>query len=138
MDMRRLLLILFTVVACSFFSCEKNEEVNNTTSRLFRPASFGLDTNASTGNEIILTWMPIGNATYLLELCTSETFEEGAPVWSIPLENVSRYVVMYEEIIEHLGYQANVYYGVRIKSIGSDPNVKDSEYATARFRFTIN
>jgi hypothetical protein len=34
--------------------------------------------------------------------------------------------------------QGNLSYGSSIKSVGSDPNVKDSEYATARFRFTIN
>jgi hypothetical protein len=113
---------------------EKDEPVDNTTSRLFRPAGFGFDTNASAGNNIVLTWMPIGNATYLLEISASETFEEGSPVWSIPLGNVSQYVFTHGDLAEHLVYQVNVYYGCRIKSISSDPNVKDSEYATIRFR----
>jgi hypothetical protein len=128
-----LFVILSACIACSFFACDDNSgPADNTTSRLFRPAYFTVDAGS---DPIVFTWMPVSNATYLLEICRDQTFEDESSLISKQLGSVSSFVITIDEIRDKIGFVLDVYYEVRIKSISSNPNVKDSEYATARFKF---
>ncbi|GHU67701.1 hypothetical protein FACS189413_02970 [Bacteroidia bacterium] len=123
-DMRKmknigLFLLLSLFIGLS--ACEDEATTDNTPSRLFRPANLSIAPDRSS-----ITWTPIKGASYQLEYGrnTGATFETAvdvqtalltAPAFAFPeLWGATRYTV-------------------RIKSVGNDPAIKDSEFIAVNF-----
>lgn len=104
-------------------SCKPDEVViNNTPERLFSPALF---TPYIDGNVVSLTWVPIANSTYLLELSKdSLLFRDSLKV--VPLDG--------KTIYNFSDLWSNARYSARIKAISKDPKVKDSKFQEITFK----
>jgi hypothetical protein len=107
-------------------SCDKEDEPMSP-DKLFRPAGFTSSTenDIAGGSMVTLSWTPIKNAAYLLEL-SKDSLAFTDIVQSISLERgVKEY--------EFTALTGRTRYSARIKSISSDPAVKDSEFAVLSF-----
>lgn len=115
-----------TAFTISFVSCEQEEEEDVVLSRLFRPGSFSRIVN---GTDVALSWIPIKNATYLIEygrLASGLPFDSIKDKQTIELERgVSSY-----QLYELWG---STRYGIRIKAVSTIPETEDSEWATSNF-----
>lgn len=111
-----ILIFLFSFL----FSCV-DDNVEKNPSRLFRPISFSASVSGST---VEFSWVPIKNATYLLEISRdSLLFDQDIQVFSV--ESVNKYIV--EDL------WGNSRYSARIKAVSLNPEVKDSEYQIITF-----
>ncbi|MEA5126677.1 MAG: fibronectin type III domain-containing protein [Proteiniphilum sp.] len=121
---RYILIVLGICFLTNFLSCEKHnlEDPDNTTDRLFRPPTFSASVNA---NEVTLSWIPIANATYWLEVSKDSLLFETEPQ-QIELGEVNTYILT--ELWSSTRYSA------RIKAISKKTGVKDSEFIAVTFR----
>src|SRR5690606_34361191 len=108
----------------SLSSCSKHnlEDPDNTTERLFRPPMFAASVEA---NEVTLSWVPISNATYVLEISKDELLFENE-LEQIEVGETDSYVL--EELWSSTRYSA------RIKAVSNDPAIKDSEFTAITFQ----
>ncbi len=116
-----LLLILMLFLPFLMVSCDEETSVVETTDQLFRPALF---TSTVIGNEVTLTWVPIANASYSLEI-SKDSFLFQNELQVIPLEEVQTYKVTDLWSLSR--------YSARIKAISKDASVKDSEWNQITF-----
>jgi len=109
-----------------YISCEEEETLtNDIPDQLFRPVGFTASIN---GNSISFTWVPIADASYLLEISRdSFLFQQDLQVF--PIDGSIDYT------LENLWSQAR--YSARIKSVSKKPEIKDSEYKQITFRTGI-
>ncbi len=110
------------MVAFVLASClkEPNPELIQP-SQLFRPISFTSNVNVVT---VSLNWVPIKNASYLLEV-SRDSFQFERDLVSIPVEQQANFV------LEDLRSQSR--YSARIKAVSKEQGVKDSEYQMITF-----
>lgn len=114
------LILLFAV------SCDKNEDKEYVPEHLFRPINFKVDI---TGNAVKFSWTPIAGATYLLEISEDNLlFENGLRSFSLPA------VAEYD--VDNLSYGTQ--YSARIKSVSSNPAIKDSDFQAITFTTQAN
>ncbi|NGM62466.1 fibronectin type III domain-containing protein [Sphingobacterium sp. SGG-5] len=121
---RTILVVLGLFCLAGLVSCKKHnlEDPDNSTDRLFRPPMFAASVNA---NEVTLSWVPIADATYLLEISKDELQFENE-VQQIELGETDTYVL--EELWSSTRYSA------RIKAISKDPSIKESEFTAITFQ----
>lgn len=109
------------MISLSLLSCEEDEEIRQP-GQLFRPVLF---TSGTVANQVVLSWLPIKNATYLLEISgDSLLFTTG--LQSFPLETGTKQY-------EPSNLQGGKRYSARIKSVSTDPRISDSEFAVTTF-----
>ncbi|KAA6351101.1 hypothetical protein EZS27_001527 [termite gut metagenome] len=119
-------ILLSALITFSLFSCDESDETSDiTTSRLFKPASF---TRTVEGINVRLSWVPIKNATYYLEVGKDVNFELDAEV-AVSLAGVSEYYLT--------DLWGSTRYYARIKSVSIKPEIKDSDYAVVNFTTEI-
>src|SRR5690606_11737837 len=121
---RAILVVVGMLCLVSLFSCAKHnlEDPDNSTERLFRPPMFSASVNA---NEVTLSWVPIADATYVLEISKDELLFENE-LQQIELGETDTYVL--EELWSSIRYSA------RIKAVSKDPTIKDSEFTAITFQ----
>ena len=121
---RYILFILGVFFLTAIVSCEKHSlaDPDNTTDRLFRPPAFAATVNT---NEVTLSWVPIADATYLLEVSKDNLLFE-TELQQIELGEVAEYVLT--------DLWSSTRYSARIKAISANPSVKDSEFTTVTFQ----
>ena len=121
-------IIFLLMISLPFFyiSCEEEETLTkDIPDQLFRPVGFTASIN---GNSISFTWVPIADASYLLEISRdSFLFQQDLQVF--PIDGSIDYT------LENLWSQAR--YSARIKSVSKKPEIKDSEYKQITFRTGI-
>ncbi|MEL7589013.1 MAG: hypothetical protein AAGU19_20045 [Prolixibacteraceae bacterium] len=116
----QLFLVLF--LSSLIVSCDEDPELSQTTDRLFRPALF---TTGINGNEVTFSWVPISNATYILEISRdSLLFQTDLQV--VPLGKVT--------IFEVKDLWSASRYSARIKAVSDNSAMGDSEYNQITFR----
>ena len=106
-------------------SCEEEDTIDKTPERLFRPA---LLTAGVDGVKVRLTWVPIANASYSLEI-SRDSLLFSTDLQVIPLDGVDEYTV--EDL------WSDTIYSARIKGLSKISTIKDSEYETVTFRTGI-
>ncbi len=119
---------LFMMMLCLplfLISCEEDNNIDNTPERLFRPALLTAGVN---GNQVRLTWIPIANASYSLEI-SRDSLLFSTDLQVIPLDGVDEYTV--EDL------WSDTIYSARIKALSKISTIKDSEYETVTFRTGI-
>lgn len=119
------LLILTLFLPVFLILCEEENITDNTPDRLFRPA---LLTAGVDGNKVRLTWVPIANASYSLEI-SRDSLLFSTDLQSIPLDGVDEYTV--EDL------WSDTIYSARIKALSKIGTIKDSEYEQITFRTGI-
>ncbi len=109
-----------------YISCDEEETpTEEIPDQLFRPVNFTAGIN---GNSISFTWVPIVNASYLLEISRdSFLFEQDLQVF--PIDGAVDYT------IENLWSDSR--YSARIKSVSKKPEIKDSEFKQITFKTGI-
>jgi hypothetical protein len=113
-------LILMLFLPLFMVSCDEESVVE--APRLFRPALF---TSSINGSEVTLTWVPIANASYSLEVSRdSFLFENELQV--IPLDELSKYKLTDLWSLSR--------YSARIKSVSKDASIDDSEWNQITFK----
>lgn len=113
--------LLISCIPFLIISCEEDTPVVETVDQLFRPVLFVADV---AGNEVTLSWVPIKNASYSLEVSRdSMLFTTDLKVFL--LDGVKSYVV--GDLL------SNSMYSARIKSISKVDGVKDSDYKALTF-----
>lgn len=120
----------YTILALGIFclagilSCEKHnlEDPDNTTDRLFRPPAFAASVNT---NEVTLSWVPISDATYVLEVSKDNLLFE-TELQQIELKDVAEYVLT--------DLWSSTRYSARIKAVSNNPSIKDSEFNVLTFQ----
>lgn len=114
---------LFVVMASLSLmtSCEEAPGITEETpDQLFRPVNL----SASAGeNEVTLTWSPIKNATYFLEI-SRDSFEFAIDVQDFSLDEAAC-------TIGDLWNESR--YSARVKAVSAVPAIKDSEYKQITF-----
>jgi len=116
-----LLLILMLFLPLFMVSCDEETLVVETPDQLFRPALFTANVN---GNEVTLTWVPIANASYSLEVSKDSLLFQNE-LLVIPLEEVQTYKIT--------DLWSTTRYSARIKAVSKDPLIKDSGYNQITF-----
>ncbi|MGV8137277.1 MAG: hypothetical protein AB2L20_18840 [Mangrovibacterium sp.] len=119
------LIMMLLCLPMFMISCDEEDAVDNTPERLFRPA---LLTAGVDGNKVRLTWIPIANASYSLEI-SRDSLLFSTDLQVIPLDGVDEYTV--EDL------WSDTIYSARIKGLSKISTVKDSEYETVTFRTGI-
>lgn len=119
-------LIFFMALAASFVSCEPEENETVQLSRLFRPSSFS---RVVDGTNVSLKWMPIKNATYLIEY--------GHLASGLPFDSVKNKVVV-ELARGTTSYElsdlwGSTRYGIRIMAISTLAGTNNSEWVATNF-----
>ncbi len=113
---------VFSIVALAFSSCLKEDEVTiQYPDQLFRPLSFSAGVD---GAAVSFNWVPIKNASYLLEV-SRDSFLFERELQTLPIDGKSTYV------LEDLWSQTR--YSARIKAVSREPGIKDSEYQRLTF-----
>jgi len=113
--------LLISCIPFLIISCEEDTPAVETVDQLFRPVLFVADV---AGNEVTLSWVPIKNASYSLEVSRdSLLFTTDLKVFLI--DGVKSYVV--GDLL------SNSIYSARIKSISKVDGVKDSDYKVLTF-----
>lgn len=120
---RYIVIVLGIWLLTNMLSCEEHSlaDPDNTTDRLFRPPTFSASVNA---NEVTLSWVPIANATYLLEISKDNLLFE-TDLQQIELGEVDTY-----DLTE---LWSSTRYSARIKAVSKTPGVKDSEFIAITF-----
>ncbi len=121
---RAILVVLGVFLLAGLFSCKKHnlDDPDNTTDRLFRPPTFAASVNA---NEVTLSWIPIANATYILEVSKDNLLFE-TELQQIELNEVNTYVLS--------DLWSSTRYSARIKAISKNPSIKESEFTAVTFQ----
>lgn len=109
------------VMAVSMLSCEEDEVVKQLT-QLFRPVSF---TSEIHSGQVVLSWVPIRNATYLLEISRDNL------LFTVDLQSIS--LEAGTEQYELSNLRSGETYSTRIKSVSKDSKIRDSEFAIITF-----
>jgi hypothetical protein len=91
--------------------------LNDVPDQLFRPIL--LSATINNGNEVTLSWIPIANASSLLEI-SRDTFLFQNELQTFSLDGVSQYTIK--------DLWSNSTYSARIKAVSKDSNIKDSEF----------
>jgi hypothetical protein len=112
------------------FSCEEEETISEVKiDRLFRPVGF---TASVSGVDVTLTWTPIKNATYFMEISKdSLLFENELKPIVIGKEAIDGNSVVYK--IEDY-FWSSTRYSARVKSVSADPDVEDSGWQEITFK----
>ena len=105
-----------------FYSCKTDEVVITPPDRLFAPALFG---GMVIQNTIGLSWTPIANASYLLEL-SKDSLQFSKDLVVVPLDGITYYT--FTDLWSKTRYSA------RIKAVSKDPTLKDSKFLTYTFK----
>jgi hypothetical protein len=104
------------------FSCDDDDStLNDVPDQLFRPIFLAATIN--NGNEVTLSWIPITNASYLLEISRDSLFQN--ELQTFLLDGVSQYTIK--------DLWSNSTYSARIKAISKNSNIKDSEFDQIEF-----
>ena len=113
---------MFFCIALTLASCleEPSTEVR-TADQLFRPINFTATVN---GADVGFSWIPIKNASYLLEV-SRDSFQFQRELQVIKRDSTTSHLV------QNLRSQSR--YSARIKSVSKDPAIKDSEYQSISF-----
>lgn len=121
---RYILFIVGIFFLTTMVSCEKHSlaDPDNTTDRLFRPPAFAATVDA---NEVTLSWVPIADATYVLEVSKDNLVFE-TELQQIELGEVAEYVLT--------DLWSSTRYSARIKAVSKNPSVKDSEFTAVTFQ----
>lgn len=114
---RSLMLLCFSLL---LVSCE-DETLTDVPDQLFRPVIFKTAIN---GNIATLSWIPIANASYSLEL-SRDSLLFGNELQVIPLDDLDTYAVG--------DLWSNSRYSARIKAVSKNSLIKDSEYNELTF-----
>ncbi len=119
--------LIMTLLCLPMFmiSCDEEDAADNTPERLFRPA---LLTAGVDGNKVRLTWIPIANASYSLEI-SRDSLLFSTDLQVIPLDGVDEYTVQ--------DLWSDTIYSARIKGLSKISTIKDSEYEQITFRTGI-
>lgn len=104
------------------FSCDDDDTLSAVPDQLFRPIL--LSATIDNGNEVTLSWIPIANASCLLEI-SRDTFLFENELQTFSLDEVSQYTIK--------DLWSNSRYSARIKAISKDSNIKDSEFDQMEF-----
>ena len=116
-----LLTLCFTGILISCNDETIFNEVEETTDRLFRPPLLEVNIN---GNKVEFKWIPIKNATFMLELSKdSLSFSNEKKSFEVSGTNNLR--------VDDLW--SNTRYSARIKAVSKDAAVKDSEFQEVTF-----
>jgi hypothetical protein len=110
------------MMSVSLLSCEEDEEVIRQPSQLFRPVLFTSERNV---DQVVLSWVPIKNAAYLLEI-SRDNLQFTVDLQSFPLEAGTKQYVL-------SNLQSGETYSARIKSVSNDPEISDSEFVVITF-----
>lgn len=104
-------------------ACKTDEvELITPPDRLFAPALFG---GTVIENNISLSWTPISNSSYLLEL-SKDSLQFTTDLVVIPLDDVSYYTFS--------NLWSRTRYSARIKAVSKDPKLKDSKCLEITFK----
>lgn len=119
-----IVVILGIFFFAGMLSCEKHnlEDPDTSTDRLFRPPTFAANVNT---NEVTLSWVPIANATYVLEVSKDNLVFE-TELQRIELGEVAEYILT--------DLWSSTRYSARIKAVSNNPLVKDSEFTAVTFQ----
>jgi hypothetical protein len=105
------------------FSCDDDDStLNDVPDQLFRPIL--LTATIDNGNEVTLSWIPIANASSVLEI-SRDTFLFQNELQTFSLDGVSQYTIK--------DLWSNSTYSARIKAVSKDSNIKDSEFDQMEF-----
>jgi len=118
--------VIIAAFAISFVSCDTEEEGEVQLSRLFRPGSFS---RVVDGTNVSLSWLPIKNASYLIEygrLASGLPFDSIKDMQVIELERG----VSTHELYDLWG---STRYGIRIKAVSIISGTNDSEWVSSNF-----
>lgn len=114
-------MILLSVLAFTLVSCNDDDDAQKYPDQLFRPASFKADVQ---NGYVVLTWVPISGATYLIEVSKDDHLYE-TELQRIELEEGNSYTL--DNLV------SGAFYSARIKSVSTNSSIKDSEYAELTF-----
>tara|TARA_R110002050_G_scaffold300779_1_gene472595 strand:+ start:19582 stop:20232 length:651 start_codon:yes stop_codon:yes gene_type:complete len=110
--------IVLLTLPLLMFSCDDDDNtLNDVPDQLFRPIL--LSATINNGNEVTLSWIPIANASSLLEI-SRDTFLFQNELQTFSLDGVSQYTIK--------DLWSNSTYSARIKAVSKDSNIKDSEF----------
>jgi hypothetical protein len=117
-------IVIFSVfvMAMSLLSCEEDEEVVRQPGQLFRPVLF---TSEADAGQVVLSWVPIKNAAYLLEISRDNL------QFTVDLQSFSLEAGTEQYVLSNL--QSGETYSARIKSVSQDLKISDSEFAVITF-----
>jgi len=107
------------------FSCDDNETEEYQLSRLFSPISFSASVEL---NVVSLSWVPINEAIYVLEISKDSLLFEH-DLQTIPLDKNVEY------LLENLW--SSTRYSARIKAVSNDPSIADSKFTAITFKTGI-
>ncbi len=121
---KNILFLLGVIILTGILSCKKHnlDDPDNITNRLFRPPTFSASVNA---NEVTLSWIPISNATYLLEVSKDNLVFE-TELQQVELGEINTYVLS--------DLWSSIRYSARIKAISKNPEIEDSEFTAVTFQ----
>ncbi len=123
MEKNRYYIIRLFILALCFFpfviSCEEEAIEDDVPDQLFRPVLFTAEVNV---NEVTFTWMPIANASYVIEVSKDDLFTNDLQTYTI--DGTLEYTV---------GLLTNTRYSARIKAVSKDETIKDSGYTKVTF-----
>ena len=111
-----------TLLIVSQISCRPEEVINNTSDRLFAPAMLS---GLVIENTINLSWVPIANASYSLEL-SKDSLLFSNELMVVPLDGKTYY--------SFSDLWSNTRYSARIKAISKDSTIKNSIYNEITFK----
>ncbi|MCD7972881.1 MAG: hypothetical protein LUG18_09500 [Candidatus Azobacteroides sp.] len=104
-------------------SCDDDDDkTGDEPGQLFRPVLFSVESRTE---PVILTWVPIKDASYLMEISRDSLKFE------VELQRESLQTGTKE--LELSGLMKGERYSARIKSISNNPAIRDSEFATLSF-----
>jgi len=119
------LIMMMVCLLLFMISCEKEDTISDIPERLFRPA---LLTAGVDGNKVRLTWIPIANASYSLEI-SRDSLLFSTDLQIIPLDGTDEYTIG--------DLWSDTVYSARIKGLSKISTIKDSEYEMVTFRTGI-
>lgn len=110
--------IVLLTLPLLMFSCDDDDStLNDVPNQLFRPIL--LSATINNGNEVTLSWIPIANASSLLEISRDSLLFQNE-TQTFLLDGVSQYTIK--------DLWSNSTYSARIKAVSKDSNIKDSEF----------
>jgi hypothetical protein len=115
------LMVCAMITVLSLHSCKEDEEGARTADQLFRPAMLQYSVNA---NEVTFNWIPIKGANYLLEMAR-DSFQFSNELQRINIEGMAEFTIQ--------DLWSNSRYSARIKSVSTNPDIKDSEFKQVTF-----
>ncbi len=124
MEKNRYYIIRLYLLALCFFpfviSCEEEALEDDVPDQLFRPVLFTAEINV---DEVTFTWVPIENASYVIEVSKDDLFTNDLQSYAV--DGTVEYTV--ENLL------TNTRYSARIKAVSKDERIKDSGYTKITF-----